>query len=527
MRSDGGESSRQSRIRILVATHGVDGASWEDWQSARQASAHASRIALQRVVRGDARDLNAVGLGYGETLRWFGPIDDADKRRLTIEDASAVLDADDFPTVATALSGLAHSCAAAAPENSGPSVPGITEGPVFLSHAETDLLALERACPDRPTGFPAIVGHSLIGLDSASALFALFGAQRSPQLLVIVRVHGTVSSVPGLADLIGLAHQEGWGLVVISGVPGSVDILPRTSNVSPEFASNLTSYFMAGGVRNVAQALRYAAAEHLGIVIGYDPPQAMPAHGLYHPDLLVTNSADWTSHRAPDRPVASVLFYRAHVLSGNLQFVDLTLRALESRGFAAIGIFTSSLRDRDSTGIPLALRLLTVFPDIIVNTLSFPLFALSSPEPALPDSGSTPFEAIGAPLIQAICCGTPRGQWSESARGLSPTEAGMNIALPECDGRLITVPISFKENHRYVPDPERIQRVADFARRLATLRSKSNSEKRIAIVLSNAGGKAQRIGGAVGLDTPASLLRWLADMRAAGYKVGALPRSPA
>src|SRR5258708_14581454 len=262
---------------------------------------------------------------------------------------------------------------------------------------------------------------------------------------------------------------------------------------------------MAGGVRNVAQALRYAAAEHLGFVIGYDPPQAMPAHGLYHPDLLVTNSADWTSHRAPDRPVASVLFYRAHVLSGNLQFVEVTYWAVERWGFAAIGIFTSSLRDRDSTGIPLALRLLTVFPDIIVNTLSFPLFALSSPEPALPDSGSTPFEAIGAPLIQAICCGTPRAVWSESARGLSPTEAAMNIALPECDGRVISVPITFKENHRYEPDHERVERVAAIAHRLALLRSKSNSDKRIAIVLSNAGGKAQPIAEPRGRDKPSVL----------------------
>ena len=98
----------------------------------------------------------------------------------------------------------------------------------------------------------------------------------------------------------------------------------------------------------------------------------------------------------------------------------------------------------------------------------------------------------------------------------------MHVALPECDGRVISVPISFKEKHRYVPDAERLQRVADFARRLAVLRSKSNSEKRIAIVLSNAGGKAQRIGGAVGLDTPASLLRWLMNMRAAGYEVGAV-----
>src|SRR5258708_655804 len=101
----------------------------------------------------------------------------------------------------------------------------------------------------------------------------------------------------------------------------------------------------------------------------------------------------------------------------------------------------------------------------------------------------------------------PRPIWTESARGLSPSEAAMHVARPECDGRVISVPISFKDNHRYVPDAERMRRVADFAQRIAVLRSKSNAEKRIAIVLSNAGGKAQRIGGAVGVATPPPLLR--------------------
>src|SRR5262249_20336407 len=57
------------------------------------------------------------------------------------------------------------------------------------------------------------------------------------------------------------------------------------------------------------------------------------------------------------------------------------------------------------------------------------------------------------------------------------------------------------------------------------LRVKPNSEKRIAIILSNSGGKAQKIGGAVGLDTPASLLKLLSDMRTCGYQVGAFPAS--
>src|SRR6266851_629451 len=457
MRNVSGESSRPSRIRILVATHGVDDESWEDWQAARQASAHASRIALQRVVRGDARDLNAVGLGYGETLRWFGPIDDADKRRLTIEYAAAVLDADGFFPTASAPPELTCRSAGAACDESASSTAAATAGLVLLSHAETDLLALERARSELPAGFPTVVGHSLLGLSSSDALFALFGARRSSQLLAIVRIHGTVSSVAGLAELIALAHREGWALVVISGVGGSAELLPRTSSVKAELASNLTSYFMAGGVTNVAQALRYAAVEYLGMTGAYAPPRPMPAHGLYHPDLLVTNAAEWAGHRALDRPTAIVLFYRAHVLSGNLQFVDAALRALESRGFSAIGVFTSSLRDCDAAGMPLALRLLPDSPDIIVNTVSFPVFNLNAPESVPPQGYGTPFELIGAPLIQAICCGKQRAAWNESARGLSPSEAAMHVALPECDGRVISVPISFKEDHRYVPDAERLQ----------------------------------------------------------------------
>jgi cobaltochelatase CobN len=525
MRTAGLAGMGPSRIRILVADDGVDESGWAAWQAAHRASAHSARIVLQRVIRsGSTEASHAVGLGYGETLRWFGPIDDAEKRRLTFEYAGAVLEKGEFPEGAAPL-----------PLRAPLPTPAMaaTEGLMVLSHADTDLLALERARAELPAGFPRVTGHSLLGLTAPGALSALFGTHRSARLLAIVRIHGTVSSVTGLAELIALAHREGWGLVVISGVGDSAELLPRTSNITPETASNLTSYFIAGGVKNIAQALRYAASEQLGFSAGFEPPRPMPAHGLYHPDLLVTSAAEWNTHRVPGRPCAIVLFYRAHVLSGNLQFVDAALRALESSGFSAIGVFTSSLRDCDQGGVPAALRVLPEFPDVIVNTVSFPVFnpgateRIGAEERGSPNGSphAPPFEVVGAPMIQAICCGTPRAVWSESDRGLAPSEAAMNIALPECDGRVISVPISFKENHRYVPDLERVRRVADFARRLAVLRTKANSEKRVAIVLSNAGGKAQRIGGAVGLDTPASLLRWLTDMRAAGFNTGALPDS--
>ncbi len=512
------------RIRVLVATANDtdDGESWAQWQAARAASNRAGQMVLQRVSRAGENDpRRAVGLGYGESLRWFGPVDDAGTRRLIVDYAAAILDADAFPAPTTELQRLAWSekpDPADAPES-------LTGGIVLLSHAETDLLALERARAELPAGFTAVAGHSLNGLGTPEQLLACFGARRSRCLVGVVRVHGAAASVPGLSQLIAQAHEEGWALVVISGVGGSAELQPRTPNVKPELAADLTAYFMAGGVGNVAQALRCVANRQLQFDIPFDPPQVMPSHGLYHPDLLVTDADEWNSHRAADLPIAVVLFYRAHVLSGNLQFVDQLLRALEKQGFAAIGAFTSSLRDRDAAGSPLALCLLKSTPDVIVNTVSFPVLTLTSVEQPPAEARHTSFESMGVPLVQAICCGTSRATWVESSRGLNPTEATMNIALPECDGRIISVPVSFKEQHRYRPDAERIERAAGLARRLASLRRKRNADKRVAIVLTNAGGKAQKIGGAIGLDTPASLLKWLAAMRAEGYDVGTLPES--
>ncbi len=103
----------------------------------------------------------------------------------------------------------------------------------------------------------------------------------------------------------------------------------------------------------------------------------------------------------------------------------------------------------------------------------------------------------------------------------------MNVALPEFDGRIITVPISFKETLaevvRYEPVPDRIARLAGLAARFAALRRKPNHQKRVAFVLTNSPGKAARIGNAVGLDAPASLMSVLRAMQEAGYEIGPLP----
>jgi len=508
-----------ARIRLLIAHASADKpASWGDWLALRATSVNARRIALQVVMRPDC-DAEAVGVGFGERLRWFSPVDDLHARRLIIDYADQVLQSG-WVEVPEPLRALLRG----ASEPVGAQVGAVGSGIVLLSHAETDLLVLERVKALLPEGFPTVTGCSLLGITRTDELLQRVGTL-SADTAVIVRVHGTSHSVPGLQGMRDAANQGGWKLVSISGVDASAESLTRSADVSAAFTERLARYFLEGGPANVAQALRYTAAVLLAVNVSHELPASMPAHGLYHPDLLITTPEEWAAHRDPQQREAWVIFYRAHVLSGNLEFVDRIIRALQARHLNALGVFTSSLRERDGEGVPHALRLLSSPSDIFVSTIGFPVFTLTSLAAPSAATRPSPFELLGRPLLQGICCGTPRAEWRNSKRGLSSSEAAMNVALPECDGRVGGPPVSFKEEHRYVPDRERIERFADLTLRMVELQSIPNAEKRVAVVLNNVGGRAERIGNAVGLDAPASVLRLLAALRDAGYVVGELPPS--
>ena len=97
----------------------------------------------------------------------------------------------------------------------------------------------------------------------------------------------------------------------------------------------------------------------------------------------------------------------------------------------------------------------------------------------------------------------------------------MNVAVPEFDGRIVGVPVLFGEalgegGTGYVPHPERIRRLGGNVEKQVALRRKPNAENRIACVLTNSAAKAARVGKAVGLDAPASLLELMRTMKEEG-----------
>ncbi|MGH8907481.1 MAG: cobaltochelatase subunit CobN, partial [Egibacteraceae bacterium] len=211
-----------------------------------------------------------------------------------------------------------------------------------------------------------------------------------------------------------------------------------------------------------------------------------------------------------------VVFYRTHWMSGNTAFVDALCDAIEAAGANAVAAFTYSLRSGK------ALRLLHSADAVVLTVLAMGGSNAADAE----QSWSVPaLEELGVPVVQALCATSSRAAWADSSAGLSPLDVAMQVALPEFDGRIVTVPCSFKEAGEdgtvtYVPDLERAARVAGIATRLARLRSTPAAGKRVAIMLSNYPTKHSRVGNAVGLDTPASAVRLLDALAEAGYDTG-------
>src|SRR3954452_22944272 len=75
---------------------------------------------------------------------------------------------------------------------------------------------------------------------------------------------------------------------------------------------------------------------------------------------------------------------------------------------------------------------------------------------------------LDVPILQGLCLTSSRAAWAAGDDGLSPLDAATQVAIPEFDGRIITVPFSFKEIDPdglsvYIADPERAARVAGIA----------------------------------------------------------------
>jgi cobaltochelatase CobN len=407
---------------------------------------------------------------------------------------------------------------------------------VLITHAETDLLVLAHAVKSIPADFPRVLGFNLQSIDRDDNVEEFLHTRLAGAKILVVRVLGRKTSVSILKELVAHCKRFDLSLIVVSGTGEPDPELTCLSTVDPSVIHETISYLQAGGVGNYVQLLKFLSDHLLLTTFGYDAPCPLPEQGIYHPDLFEgANLEDWLTKVQRGLPAVGITFYRAHWMSGNTAFVDAIVSALAERGLAALPVFTSSLKvaSSDEDDLPSAFQLFIregkPLIDVLINTTSFSMGDV--------DSGKGSARAVGmlsrlnVPVLQAIAANTTRRQWQESSRGLSPLDTAMNVVMPEFDGRIITVPISFKETTEafdvvgYASLSDRVDRIAGIAFRLSCLRRKQNSAKRIALVFTNSNTKASQIGNAVGLDAPASVLQLMKAMAARGYDVGTIPEN--
>ena len=310
--------------------------------------------------------------------------------------------------------------------------------------------------------------------------------------------------------------------------------LPKLLRYVPGKAQDLRAWFLSmqywlGGSEDNFEGLvrmllhRYGP----GTAAAGAAPIEYPEVGLYHPDTgIVTDAA--TLPAPGDGPEIGLLLMRSYVLSGDTAHYDAVIRAFEARGMRVRAAFAHGLDSRPAIDAYLG------GVDALVSLTGFSLVG----GPAYNDSDAAvdALSALDVPYLAAHPLEFQTlGQWGASARGLGPVETTMLIALPEIDGA--TNPTVFagrhdsggcqgcarrcagSESRAMAPCPERVDRLAARAERLARLRRSAPRDRKLAIALFNFPPNSGGAGTAAHLGVWQSLLNTLRRLAAEGYDV--------
>jgi cobaltochelatase CobN len=395
---------------------------------------------------------------------------------------------------------------------------------LLLSTADTDLLTVSRARPAE-LGRVELGNPARLGEGDLAALCEAIRAHRH-WAVGLRLLGGRRAFAEGCDRLREACREAGVPLLLWPGEPVKDAELEALSTAPPALLSLTRRYWEEGGIHNAANLLRALSDGLHGTRFPAEAPRPVPRHGIHRDG----RGGD------PGQPVIAIAFYRAHWMSGNLDFVDALCGAIAEAGGRPHAFFCTSLREPGPRGLPAAVDQYLVDPtgsplaDCLVLTLSFSVAEVSLDAGRVADTWASAWmERLGIPVVQAVTSTSRRDDWAGSSAGLSPLDVAMQVALPEMDGRIAAPPFSFKEEVdglvRYVADPERCRAVARVALAHARLRRVPPTEKRVAIVLSSYPTRNGRVGNAVGLDTPASALALLQRLAAEGYSVGELPAS--
>ena len=348
---------------------------------------------------------------------------------------------------------------------------------VFLSFSDSDLNALARAYEAAPEPKPTLRIASLAALRHPFSIDLYLERVCARAKLVVARVLGGADYWRyGVDELAALARRSDVKLALLPGDRRRDTRLEEASTLGSDAVQRIWRYFDEGGPHNMAACLAFFASE-IGAATDAPPPAPVSAFGRFERACFEAE---------PGAPHALIVFYRSIYLANDLAPIEALAQALRDKGFATTSVFVTSLKDE--AALEAAARS-SRSPGALTSCSTRQRFPLAS-------TGAR--ERRSTRSTRRSC----RSCWRASAStpgALRPAAWGRRIwrcmsRLPEIDGRILTRAISFKAASprdartefgavAHQPLADRVDFVAELARRWASLRRKAPSDKRLACVL--------------------------------------------
>ncbi|WP_316166581.1 MULTISPECIES: magnesium chelatase subunit H [unclassified Bradyrhizobium] len=313
--------------------------------------------------------------------------------------------------------------------------------------------------------------------------------------------------------------------------------MPRLLRYIPGTAQDLRAYFLtlqywlAGSEQNFANMVRFLVGRYadgpraaLRGKTSAAEPVTYPDVGLYHPRLSprIIERADQLPALAKPAGRVGVILMRSYLLAANTAHYDGVIAALEARGLAVIPVFACGLDSRPAIeryfqkdGVA------TV--DAVISLTGFSLVG----GPAYNDARAA--EEVMAGLDVPLIAAHPLEfqtveQWRDDARGLTPVEATMMVAIPELDGAVGPTVFGGRSavadaGRDMASLPERAAQLAARVARLVELRRSARAERKLGVVLFNFPPNGGSAGTAAYLSVFESLHNVMTSLRAAGYTI--------
>jgi magnesium chelatase subunit H len=334
---------------------------------------------------------------------------------------------------------------------------------------------------------------------------------------------------------------HGHYLKLIDRLPGILKFVPTAGALrDAKHYLYLFCYFLQPTPANVQSMLLYSLVHYVrderlkGIKLRVPQPEQMPSVAIYHPAAprLFQSLAEYRKwyeakyRRLDPESTIGLLLMRPQVISKTTRHYDALINAIESEGLAVIPAIATLMDNREAVSkffVETDGRKPRVSQIVSLTGFSF------VGGPAMNDSAAAAefLRELNLPYRSVVSLDTQTIEaWSDSATGLNPVQAGMQIAIPEIDGA--TEPFVYGGIPARGQEPialeDRCKRLSRRLRRWHTLQTAPRERVKLAIVLFCFPPNKGNIGTAADLDVFPGVFDVLKRLSDDGYQVE-LPHS--